>query len=1020
MRAVHLLLAGLLLAGLVAGLWFFLDAPAPNVRAAHASGSSNAAASSRANLAAESTSSSASSAEDAARRALESPQAPVDATNADAAPRKPRVHGRVVTQSGAPIAGASVLFAKGAQWFAPLPLDLESDGMPRNGLDVKRAQTDAEGNYAFEDVTAGNVRLAARASSFAPRYEDRWTIKAKGDEALPDLVLAPGVVVAGRVVDRAGEAVKGAQILQSAESLSLGRGVSVPGRGIPLTRTDENGAFRVDQLACGPWCLLVEAEGFLTHEERGKTSRAGEATEGLRIVLAPGQEIRGRVRGEGRPPIVRISARATRAEGEPAPEEPDQPSERDVNLLRARHALVDGEGNFVISGLKPMASYRLSASVPATDGATDPPRWKRVSAIEGATAIAGQRGVEIEWKPESVITFQVVDKATRAPLSELTVWAGVGRERVLRDDKGETQKSFPEGRVRCSELRPQAGKTVQIRVRAAGYKDHERKDVALAAGAALDLGVVELERERALDVRVVEDATGAPVRGAIVALTLGDEDQMRGMLGDDTERDVLGDSRSWSARTDESGRARLSSAPGKSVVVGAMAKEHLASEPLRALLPEDADHALELRLKRGGSVLVRVSDSQGRPVKGVGIAHKRPGDESEEDGGWVALQSEKSTDAEGLARFDTQRPGVHRFLVHDEAGEMWINPEDPSAARPVWTERTVVEGAAVEIAFVAAPRGGLVGRVREAGRPIEGARLRLSRIRDGEPQADSWGGPNDPFSTSTDHEGAYRYEDLRCGDYWLSIHHASRRMGARHRVRITEQVSTFDIDLDMASIEGVVMDTDGRPVAGVEVGVSAVTDEGGDEGPYEMVVREDERGNPQTQWRSPSRASERTDAAGHYTLRGLRSNVALVVAVHSEMLEPGSTGEITLQPDEARTGVDFRLRRAGVIAVALTGAVQGKNQWYEVRVSRVAAAASNPGENGGEGADATPQEEVVQSSWIGSWNRNVTLAGLAPGRYRVSLHRPEHRGASDAPGAPSAQEVEVRAQETTSVSFPAY
>ncbi len=1021
MRALHLLLAGLILAALVVGLWFFLDEPGSAVRAGRAAEEAqrtNAAASLVASASAAD-----SVSEDAARRVLEaSSPASGAAPTPDAAPRKPRIVGRVVTSSGAPVAGATVLEAKGAEWYAPIPLDIESDAVPRGWLEVHRTETAADGTYFFEDVPAGGVRLVARAGGYAPRYEDRFTIKGKGEETLPDLVLAPGVVLAGKVQDRSGKPIAGAQILQSADQLSGARAVSVPGRGIPLATSDESGAFRVDQIASGPWCLLIEAPGFLAREERGRTERAGEVAGPLVIVLEPGQEIRGHVRGDGRPAVVRISARPARAEG--APEETEElaadAAPPDVNQLRARHGLVDAEGNFVIAGLKPLANYRLSASVPATE----PGRWKRVGAIDGVTALAGQRGVEIEWKPEASITFQVVDAQTRAPLTELVVWAGVGRERTLRDDKGEPLKSFAEGRVRCGELRPQGGKPVQLRVRAAGYKDFEKKDVNLASGATLDLGVIELARERALDVHVVEDSSGADVRDASVVLSLQSEEQLSNLLGDDAGRDVVGDAKAWSARTDAHGRARLSSAPGKSVVIAAMAKGFLACEPVRVLLPEDADHSLELRLKRGGTVVVRVTDAQGRAVKGVGIAHKKPRDDSDDpgdDGGWVSLTAEKKTDAEGVARFENQRPGVHKFLLHDEAGETWINAQDQQRPPPVWTERGVVEGATVELVFVAAPRGGLGGRVREAGQPLEGARLHLARVRQGdEPEGESWGGPQDPFSTSTDHDGLYRYEDVRCGEYWLSVHHAQRRMSARFFVRITEDSRPFDIDLDMASVEGTVTDVEGHPVPGVEVSVVTSDDSGSEDSPYEIVVREDERGNPQTQYRAPSRTSERTDARGHYALRGLRSGVALSVTVSSDMLEPASSPEMTLQPDEARSGVDFHLRRAGVITVALTGTIPGNRGWYEVRAARLDPAPASPEASNG-GANGS-REQVVQTTWIGSWNRNATLRGLAPGRYRVSLRRPEQPAAGpdgQAAALPS-QEVEVRAQETTAISLAAY
>ena len=72
------------------------------------------------------------------------------------------------------------------------------------------------------------------------------------------------------------------------------------------------------------------------------------------------------------------------------------------------------------------------------------------------------------------------------------------------------------------------------------------------------------------------------------------------------------------------GKARLTSLPGKMSSLQASAKGLLPSEIVHVLLPSDADHALELSLKHGGSVVVKVTDGFGHAVAGVGIHHKLP------------------------------------------------------------------------------------------------------------------------------------------------------------------------------------------------------------------------------------------------------------------------------------------------------------------------------------------------------------------------------------------------------------
>lgn len=997
MRALQLLLTALVLLGLMAALWWFLDDGASGVRAASSAGEPGANRGASTALV-----DGADPASDAARD--ERSAALAEATAATAAAGQPvvaeraaAVHGRVLDANGTPIAGARVWAGPGGEGFTPMPLDIEPEARGRGNSKIQQVETDAQGVYRFEGFEKGPLRLAARAHGFAPRAEERWTSTGEPDQALPDLVLAAGAVITGHVRDRAGAPVSGAALLVSLAAATPGRNVSIPGRGIPLATSGEDGAFRIDELEVGPFKLLVDAQGYLVREEEGRTTRAGAELTELLIVLEPGYEIQGRVRAEGALPAgLRVSARLTEREGEPEPGADAGPAP--TSDVRARHAPCGEEGAFVLRGLRAGASYRLSATIPGAE----PGLWKRAPGIESVVAQAGQRGVELQWKPETVVVFQVVDAVTNEPLTDLDVWAGIGRERNVRDDKGEPQKSFPDGRVRCGELRPQSGKPLLLRVRAPGHKEHEDKTIVLKEGETRDLGVIALERQRVLTVRVRDAATSKPVAGARVLATLGEEDDLRGWLGTPLDKDVRGQQRVWSARTDEAGVARLTGAPGKTIRIAASARGYLASEPKSELLPADADAELDLELAHGGRVLVRVTDSSGRPVQGVGIAHRLPGDTNEAEG-WTSLSAEAKTDARGEARFENLAVGVHGFCVHDEVGEVWLNREDPSAAGPQWVERSVIEGCALEIAFTAEPRGELSGRVREGGRPLEGAQVRLTRVREGEGgEVDSWGGPQDPSLTQTNHEGEYRYEAFRCGEYWLTVHHATRRMGTRLRVTVGPEPRRFDVDLDVATIEGAVLDTEGQPIPGVEVTVSSSQGEGDVEAPYQVVVREDDRGNTQMDYQQATHASERTDARGRYVLRGLATGRALVVQVQSELVESAASPEITLAPDEVKTGVDFHLRRAGAIQVSLTGSGARQDAWYEVRAFRLH-----------EG-----QEEFRASTWIGAWNRSTTLRGLAPGRYKLTLQQP---GREAAPGVElPTREVEVRAQETVPASFEAF
>jgi Cof subfamily protein (haloacid dehalogenase superfamily) len=820
MRAILLAMATGLLVALVAGLWFFLsEGPSGVLAGGSASQAAQAAAAGRS--AGDPSAANDARADEAQRNAatIAAQAAAASGAPSSAASAAASILGRVVGPDATPIAGAEVRASAGGDWSAPVPLDLESEAMPRGSSKIERTQSAADGTFRIEGLERGGLRLAARAHGFAPRYEERWTIKGESEEHLPDLVLAPGVLLSGKIVDRAGQGVPEAQILLALEGSAGTPNVSIPGRGIPLAKSANDGAFVIDELAQGPYHLIIEAEGFQLHEEHGRTQRAGEQLTNLIFVLEPGLEISGRVRGEGAlPPVLRVTARPARTGDNPEGQEPEggagaaQPS---ASEARARHALCDAEGNFVLRGLKPAGEYRLTLALPGSE----PDTWKRASAVAPALARAGQRGVELVWKPAATLSLRVVDAETRAPIELLEVWAGFGRERALRDDKGTVETKFADGRVRYGELRPQPGKGLWLRLRAGGYKDYVDKSLSIVAGETKDLGEIALTRERRVEVRVLERASSRPVAGARVVASF-EPDSARGWLDNDAKQDATGDVNAWAARTDAQGLARLNGAPGKSLALAATAKDFLPSEPVQQLMPSDADGAVEILLDRGGIILVHVTDPSGKPVAGVGIAHRSPSEvRGPEDGDWISINAELKTDAQGLARFATLQPGTHAFCVMDEASQVWLDPNDPNIQHPSWVERNVSEGSTVELAFVAPPRGGISGRIRENAQPLEGAQIRLARVHEGEGgEFESWNGPTDPLSTTSDHAGMYRYEGLRCGEYWLSVHHAARRMSARFRVTIREQPGTYDFDLDVATIEGLVTDIEGRPLPGIEGG----------------------------------------------------------------------------------------------------------------------------------------------------------------------------------------------------------
>ncbi len=642
-------------------------------------------------------------------------------------------------------------------------------------------------------------------------------------------------------------------------------------------------------------------------------------------------------------------------------------------------------------------------SLTLSKAAEEPGGWKRIRATDPVFAWAGQRGLEILYRPESALVFRVVDGKTGAPLTAFGVWAGVGREQPLRDEKNQAVHEFKDGRVRFGDLRPRrGGPAVVLRVAANGYKDLERKDVALDPAQELDLGDLALEPGPVVLARVLDDRTGVPVDGARVVLGTKSEQDVSQRLDRTQDNDLWGQSDVRYARTDAAGLARLSSFPGKVAIACAGAKGFLNSDPLHVTLSADRDQDVELRLKHGGTVVARVRDARGQPVEGVALEHKQPATNGEDEDATIDPRPSK-TDAAGTFSFDALVPGTHAFRVSDRPQEgVWFD-EGNAAQNEGWVESVVAEGSQATLDFATPARGGLFGSIREGGRPLAGAQLHLEEIRASSERNGGWFSPgtNDPFTTITDADGRYRYEGLRCGSYRLQISHASRRMAAVADVAIESPARPFDVDLDVSSIEGRVTGEDGEALPGIDVQASSAGGNDGAVGSWRMVVTEDDRGSPRVDYRQESKPAAKTDAAGRFVLRGVRTGEPLVVSANGEKVVPGRVEGITLGPDEARRGVDFVLKSAGVIEVSLAGNSQrprGQQSWYQVRASRI-------------GADG--KEEPPQMNYLGGWNPQCRIRSLLPGKYKIAISV----GGEESAPVLSEQEVEVVAGQVAKVVF---
>ena len=192
--------------------------------------------------------------------ALAIPGAAQTVVPTDTAPTGPRtgmIVGQVVDAgTGAPIGEAIVTMT--------MP-KFEKPGAPRN-----RVMTDGEGRFFFADLPAGDYYLQARKEGYAPgEYGQRraWgqsqLLSLGENEHLADVKLRVWkyAVIAGTVVDEAGEPVVGIAVRALVNDVIAGRAQfgnnEVISELVPSAITDDRGMFRLSQLMPGTYVVVV-------------------------------------------------------------------------------------------------------------------------------------------------------------------------------------------------------------------------------------------------------------------------------------------------------------------------------------------------------------------------------------------------------------------------------------------------------------------------------------------------------------------------------------------------------------------------------------------------------------------------------------------------------------------------------------------------------------------------------------------------------------------------------------------
>ncbi len=409
---------------------------------------------------------------------------------------------------------------------------------------------------------------------------------------------------------------------------------------------------------------------------------------------------------------------------------------------------------------------------------------------------------------------------------------------------------------------------VQVRVEADGFAPATTGDVTIAAGGTVEKAFV-LRKGQEITGRVLEEIGTRPVGGATVT------SQWWGMSGQQESAPVT---------TDADGKftMRVPCAPGEYIQLFAR-KEGVGTGMGGVQVPSanqgssrGGGRETEIRLRSGSDLEGVVVDAQGRPVPGATVVYAN----SLGNKAWAQLSA--TTDAEG--RFALPVPPGMAKESQFQLG---------ARGKGSGIGFAVVQGAKAAIRIRLAGGGLVQGTVKDTkGQGVEGAlvTLQFDWNRRGTPvpglEGNPWqygqllGDPRlaAPYAT-TDAEGRYRIEDAALGNYTvMATWGLEKAMGGQPLQVRAGATETVDLVFGAGKrIEGVVLDAEGKPVAGASVTASEAQPKPG----------------------RSSYVEDRTDSDGRFALRNLEADrwnlAAYAVGFTAENRMAVASGERNLE-----------------------------------------------------------------------------------------------------------------------------
>jgi protocatechuate 3,4-dioxygenase beta subunit len=839
-------------------------------------------------------------------------------------------------------------------------------------LPGRTVEADSDGSYAFADLPAGRHALRAFAPGRAAVLE---VVTIGSTPVVKDLVLVAERVIAGVVVHAAtGEALPGTTVVAlRTPPGGIWRGGSGEGflrepRGRAVAGPD--GAFRIGGLLRGRYEILAIREGFARAIVFADAGR-----EDLRLALAPGSAIAGRISG------------------------PDLPlGGAEVLVFREDRAL-ESEARTAANG-----RYRVPGLTPGPKSVVvRAPGFRPVRKMGVAVELGTDTILDLTLEPGLVVAGRILD-GEGAPLAGASVTvlplAGMPQPPVLSGPDGSfAVEGLPRGQVRIQadlagygrrelfgieagsrDVEVVLARTGAIRIRVTGgdgaidsfwvrhYRMADNPQIGwrnrLTAGRRAVEGAVD-GRHRIDGVAsgryVVEAGASGRAPGRVegvevpasgeseeVLLELGPAAEVRGRVvraeddspvagADIVVNHALGgmpiapsDVRTTSAAD---GTFRLTDqAPGSLSLT--VSHANYATAVLTRDASVEAGDPVVVRLSAGGTITGTVYDERGRPMPAALIVATPV----------LALTDRRQASTDGDGRFVLER------LPAGTVNVLWILDADRGKMRI--QPATVIEGETTEIEFHALEEGAEVhGTVRGAGGPLAGAVVSLIPLEADGRRAESL------RLTRTEEDGTYRMRGLPPGRFLLGVVHELTQTSLAVVVPAGGRVQR-DVTLSTGRLGGVVRDEKDRPVPEATV---LVVRRGGDTAPDEAMLA--------------GTGQDGTDADGRFDVKGLAAGT-YDVRVYHETRGTAFLEGIRLGEGEARE--DLRILMP--LAVDLVLVVEGPGGPVEAATVIVLDSRGRPVTPVSQNLTADGGRIHVPMVGPGTYRLVVTAEGHAPAR----------------------------------------